>query len=63
MKEEVEWAIIKENIGYFRLAYTLPLLEGDLSKDLSILGEDKLIEDLLQDQVVLQEYTKIKEAM
>jgi hypothetical protein len=48
MKEEVEWAIMKENTGCFRLAYTLLLLERELHEDLGILGEGKLIEDLLQ---------------
>ena len=49
IKEEVEWAIIKENTGYFRLAYILSLLKEDLYEDLSILGKGKLAEDLLWD--------------
>ena len=54
---------MKENTGHFRLAHTLLLLEGEFCKDLGILGKGKLTEDLLRDQVVLQEYPKIKEVM
>ena len=62
-KEKVEQAIAKENTSHFRLAYTSPLLKGDSYEDLSISGKEKLAEDFLQDQAVLQEYSKIKEVM
>ena len=54
---------MKENAGHFRLALILLLLEGELCEELSILGEGKLVEDLLQDWIVLQEYLEIKDAM
>jgi len=44
---------MKENKGYFRLAYILPLLEGESHEELSILGEGILIEDLLHNQGIL----------
>jgi hypothetical protein len=45
--------IMKEDLGRFGLAYSLPLLEGDLYEDLRILGEGKLSEDVLQDYAAL----------
>ena len=51
---------MKKNVGRFKLVCTLPLLEGELHEELGILGESKLLEDLLQDQAVSQEYLEIK---
>ena len=45
-KDEIECIIRKENARQFKLAYSLSLLEGDLYKELEILGEGKLLEDL-----------------
>ena len=47
MKDEVEQAIMRQNTGQFKLGHSLPLLEGELCEELSISGEDKLLEDLL----------------
>ena len=63
MKDEAEQAITKENIGRLKLVCISPLLEGELHKELSISGEGKLVEYLLQDQSILQEYLEIKEVM
>ena len=47
IKDKIECAIIKKNIGRFELAYLLPLLEGDFCKELVISEEGKLSEDIL----------------
>ena len=52
---------MKENKGHFRLAYTSSLLEGELHEELSLLGKEILIEDLLHNQRILQEYPNIKD--
>ena len=63
MKDKVEYIIIRENRGQFKLAHLLPLLEGDLYEELSILGKGKLSKDVLQDCTASQEYLEIKEVM
>ena len=55
--------IMKENAGRFKLVCLLSLLEGDLHKKLRILGEGKLLENVLQDCAVLEEYPEIKEVI
>ena len=45
-KNKVEYAIVKENIGWFKLVHLLLLLEKDLYEELRISGEGKLIEDM-----------------
>ena len=63
MKNKVEHVIMRENIGQFKLVYSSLLLEEELYKELSILEESKLLEDLLQDWAVLQEHLEIKEVI
>ena len=48
IKYEVESMISKENIGRFKLVYSLSLLERDLYEILGISGEGKLSEDALK---------------
>ena len=62
-KDKVEHTIMRENIGQFKLAYSLLLLEEELYEELSILGEDKLLEDILHDHAASQEHPEIKEVM
>ena len=63
IKYEVESMISKENIGRFKLVYSLSLLERDLYEILGISGEGKLLEDIPQDHAMLEEYPEIKEIM
>ena len=61
MKDKVEYMIIKKNIGWFKLAHLLLLLEGDFHEELRISGEGKLSEDVLKDYTTLQKYLEIKD--
>ena len=54
---------MKENISYFRLAHISPLLEEELCEDLSLLDEGILMDELLWDQSILQEYPNIKDTL
>ena len=49
-KEEVEHAMMKENIVKFTLAYSLPMLSLELSNDLKRVGEGRLSKDALCSQ-------------
>ena len=53
MKYKVEYVIMRENTEWFELVNLLSLLEGESYKELSMLGEGKLLEDALQDCAVL----------
>ena len=46
-KEEVEYAIMKENVVRFKLAYSLPILSLELSNDLGRVGEGRISQDIL----------------
>jgi hypothetical protein len=46
-KDELEYEIMRENVEWFKLVYLLLLLEGELYKELSTLGEGKFLEDVL----------------
>ena len=60
-KEEVEHAIMKENLSRFRLACTSPLLEGNLHHELGPLGEGPPSRDILTSQELLQDRPEVKE--
>ena len=60
-KEEVEYAIMKENSCRFRLAYTSPILQGDLHDSLGPSGEGSLTNDILTSQEQLHNHLEVKE--
>ena len=60
-KEEVEYAIMKENCNRFRLAYTSPALEGNSYHELGPSGKGLLSRDILTSQEVLQNRPEVKE--
>ena len=60
-KEEVEYAIMKENSGRFRLAYTSPTLEGNLYNDLGPSGEGPMTNDILNSQEQFHNQPEVKE--
>ena len=63
MKEEVENAIVKENVGRFKLTYLLLFLEEELYEELEISGEGKLEEDILKDWAILENYLEVKKVI
>ena len=60
-KEEVENAIMKENSSRFRLAYSSPLLNDELSEELGLSGEGSLSKDILGSQSQLQRHPEVQE--
>ena len=49
-QEEIENAIMKENLSKFRLVYSSPMLEDNLCEELGLSGERDLIIDILHSQ-------------
>ena len=62
-KEEVEGAIMQENLGRFQLAYVSPLLKGDLCDQLGMSWEGILSEELLENRVNLDNFLELKEVL
>ena len=60
-KEAVEFAIMKENSNRFRLAYSSPLLEGNLHFELGPSGEGPLSADILGSQEQLRNRPEVEE--
>ena len=59
-KEEVEKAIMKENLLQFGLAYWSLLLEDNLCHDLGLLREEHLAKYFLGSQEQLQQHPEAK---
>ena len=60
-KEAVEFAIMQENSNRFRLAYSSPLLEGNLHFELGPSGEGPLSADILGSQEQLRNRPEVEE--
>ena len=60
-KEEVEFAIIKENSARFRLAYSSPILDSKMCCKLGPSGEDPLVKDILTSQEQLCNRPEVQE--
>ena len=59
----VEAAIMRENTGRFKLAYSSPFLRGDILEQLGMSGEGPLVQDILHHQGFLDLHPSVRDLL